>query len=106
MRCPRCRRNIRDQLGKCVRCGCDLRAGISSSLELDRSTQSGPIGPLDDFVLREIPAPVASTRRSRATAPGPMLAFGTAPLIARPTAESDVGCLADSLRGLGQRLAA
>ena len=107
MRCPRCRCPVRDQLGKCVRCGCALRRGASSGPQLDRMTEPGPIGPLDDFVLREAPstkgvsrnpagriptrpagrapqsfvtqrspAPVATGRRSRATAAGPTLAFG------------------------------
>ena len=103
MRCPRCRRPVRDQLRKCVRCGCDLRRGASSGRVLDRRTKTGPIGPLDDFVLRETSAPVASARRSRAPAPGPMLAFGTVPMTAPSTAKSDGGGLADSFCGLAAR---
>ena len=136
MRCPRCRRTVRDQLGKCVRCGCDLRRGATSGRQLDRMTEPGPIGPLDDFVLREAPsakgvsrnpagriptrpaaqtpsfatqrspAPVAVVRRSRATAAGPTLAFGVSLMTAPSTADGDVRGPDDSLRGLGRRLAA
>lgn len=135
MRCPRCRRTVRDHRGKCVRCGCDLRRGASGGRQLERRTDGGPIGPLDDFVLRETPSAkgvsrnpageiptgpagrtsrpfvtpgpqVAIARRSRAASATPTLAFGTSSITAPPTIDGDVRGPDDSFRGLGRRLAA
>jgi len=56
MRCPRCRRTVRDSRSSCTRCCFDLRGASSRSRQLDLVTDAGPIGPLDDFVLREAPS--------------------------------------------------
>lgn len=118
-----------------MRCGCNVRTGASTDRQLDRKTDTGPIGPLDDFVLREtsptngvrrnladhVPArpagraaqsfipdhsPVAAVRRSRAKVTGPTLTFGTSLMSAPPMADDDGGAPEDCLRGLGRRLAA
>lgn len=68
MRCPQCRRAIRDTRGKCARCGYDPRRTASRGHQLDRMTAAGPIGPLDDFVLREAPS---SSDRSRTSSRQP-----------------------------------
>ena len=135
MRCPRCRRTVRDERGKCVRCGCDLRRGASSSRQLDRRTDRGPIGPLDDFILRETlptkrvsrnpageiatrptgrPLPSSRTHRAQAVTAGPSrvasatpsLAFGASSIAAPPTTDGDARDPAGPFRGLGRRLAA
>jgi len=135
MRCPRCRRTVRGKQGRCVRCGCDLRRGASRGCQLERRTDPGPSGPLDDFVLRETPstksvsrkpareiptrpagrtlpslvtgrAQVATTRPLRAALATPSLAFGTSSITALPTTNGDVRDPDDLFRGLAPRLAA
>ena len=73
MRCPRCHRLVVRGLRSCAGCGADLPgvtgAGVS---RLERPTEKGPTGPLEDFSLHGEPvrrarSPRTSVRRARLT---------------------------------------
>ena len=70
MKCPQCRQPLRGARGTCGGCGYDLRGGASRGHRLDRATAAGPIGPLDDFVLREARSSPDRSRTSSGQTPG------------------------------------
>lgn len=56
MRCPQCRRAVGGHRATCTACGFEFRTSVTAGPRLDRVTETGPIGPLADLVLREAPS--------------------------------------------------